>query len=384
MRLSVDAHAIGRHLTGNEVYVRSLLKSLVDLDRDSDFIAYISSPEAAAWLPEGVRGCQVSTSPFIRLGWQLRRRLLEDQPDLLHVQYTAPLACPVPVVVSVHDVSFLEHPRFFPAARVFQLQRTVGRTVRKAEFVLAPSEFSRRRIIKAYGIDGGKVVVAPNAAASTFRPISRDKAKAGVAKSFGLRTPFILFVGDLTPRKNPDGLIRAFTELLKNTPGLPHHLVFAGQDGWRASVARDAASSSGLAERIHFLGFVSDADLLQLYNACELFVFPSWYEGFGIPVLEAMACGRAVACSNASALPEVADGAALFFDPSSASAMAGVMRELLIDPQLRQRMERLGLQRSTHFRWEDSARRTLEVYGRVVEARSPQRVAVHSLPARPA
>jgi glycosyltransferase involved in cell wall biosynthesis len=143
---------------------------------------------------------------------------------------------------------------------------------------------------------------------------------------------------------------------------------------------REAARATGAGNRIHFTGWVSDADLLQLYNAADLFVFPSFYEGFGLPLLEAMACARAVACSNTSAMPEVADGAALLFDPCSQEQRVRGMADLLLDTELRARMERLGLQRSAHFNWTRTARRTLEIYCEVAASRRPALVRSAAIP----
>jgi glycosyltransferase involved in cell wall biosynthesis len=363
MRFAVDAHAIGRHLTGNEVYVRNLLNAFAAQDADCEFVAYVSEEEAANFVPANIRTRRVAANPFLRLGFDLGMRIREDRPDLLHVQYTAPLGCGVPVVVSVHDVSFLEHPEYFKRRQALQLQWTVRRTVRRAARVITVSEFSRAAILKAYSdLDADNVVVVANAAASEFRPVSRQAALAKVREKLATNAPFLLSVGDLQPRKNQIGLIHAFARLAKAYPQLKHHLVLAGKETWFADRVHEAARNSGAAERIHFLGFVSDGDLLQLYNACEVFVFPSFYEGFGLPVLEAMACGRAVACSNASALPEVADGAAILFDPYAADEMVRALADLLLDPELRARMERLGPQRAAHFSWHNSARKTLQVF----------------------
>src|SRR5215831_18376894 len=136
MRFAVDAHAIGRHLTGNEVYVRSLLNAFAAKERDCEFVAYVSSEQAGGSVPEGIRVRPVSGNPFLRLGFELAAKVREDRPDLLHVQYTAPIGCPVPVVVSVHDVSFLEHPEYFTRFRAWQLQWTVRRTVFRAAKIL--------------------------------------------------------------------------------------------------------------------------------------------------------------------------------------------------------------------------------------------------------
>jgi len=362
MRFSVDAHAIGQHLTGNETYIRNLLNCFAALDRHADFVTYVSRQDAFDEVPERFHKRRVAINPFVRLGFDLPRRLRQDRPNLLHVQYTAPVFCPVPLVVSVHDVSFLEHPEYFTSFRALQLRCTVQRTVKAAVRVLTPSEFSKRRILEAYGLDDEKVVVLPNGVCSSFHPISREIAQRWARASLGLTVPFVLTVGDLQPRKNHAGLIRAFEQLVHAYPQLPHHLVIVGKSTWNAEAIRAFARKSSVADRIHFTGFVSDADLLKLYGACDLFVYPSFYEGFGLPILEAMACGRAVACSNTSAMPEVADSATLLFDPHSVDDILLSMRDLLLNPELRVRMERLGAQRAPMFSWEKSAAKTLELY----------------------
>jgi len=367
MRISVDAHAVGRKLTGNEVYIRSLLNEAAALDSGHELIAYVSEPGAEAQLDPRILCRTVSRNPFKRLGLDLRRHLLRDNPDLLHIQYTGPLFSPVPMVVSVHDVSFVERPEFFPPARVFQLQRTVPRTIRMAAAILTPSEFSARAIQRVYGTPAGKIHVVHNGVSSFFRPVSRDVARAEIERRFSIPGPYLLTVGDLQPRKNQEGLIAAFEDLMRERPDLPHHLVMAGKGNYHAGQVRHRADRSPLRDRIHFTGFVTDEALLYLYGGCDLFVFPSFYEGFGIPIVESMACGRAVACSDASATAEVADGAAILFPPHDVAAMARAMRDVLTDAELRQRMERLGLQRAAQFQWRDAAARTMEVYCGVVE-----------------
>jgi len=384
MRFAVDAHAIGRHLTGNEVYIRSLLNALAAHEHDCEVVAYLCSDAARQAVSSRIRTRYVARDPFLRLGFDLTAKVLRDQPDLLHVQYTAPLFCPVPVVVSVHDVSFLEHPEYFRRERALQLQVTVARTVRRAARILTVSEFSRASILKAYGdVDEDKVTVVPNAAAPEFRPISSESAAAAVRARFSVDGPFVLGVGDLLPRKNQIGLIQAFARLLRAYPHFTHNLVFAGKETWFAHHVREAARESGIADRIRFLGFVSDTELLHLYNACDVFVFPSFYEGFGMPALEAMACGRAVVCSSTSALPEVVDGAALLFDPYSVDEMVRAIADLLLHPELRARMERLGLQRAAHFSWQNAAQKTLEVYHAVAaKSRPAARAAASPVPHR--
>jgi glycosyltransferase involved in cell wall biosynthesis len=374
MRFSVDAHAIGQHLTGNETYIRNLLNCFEVLDREADFVAYISREEAVADVPQRFKKTKVSVNPFVRLGYDLPRRIAEDRPNLLHVQYTAPLTCRAPIVVSVHDVSFLEHPEYFTSFRAMQLRLTVRRTVKAASSVLTPSEFSKRRILDAYKLSDDKVVVLPNGVSSVFHPVARETAQRSMLTSLP-RVPFILTVGDLQPRKNHLGLIQAFEDLIGAHPQLPHHLLVVGKETWYAPTVRAAAKKSMVADRIHFTGFVDDEELRRLYGACDLFIYPSFYEGFGLPILEAMACGRAVACSNTSAMPEVADSAALLFDPSSRRDLVFAIRDLLLNPELRQRMERLGVQRAAMFSWTSSAAKTLDLYYAVAGGTSKSKAA---------
>jgi glycosyltransferase involved in cell wall biosynthesis len=315
MRFSVDAHAIGQHLTGNETYVRNLLSCFASLDHEADFVTYLCREDAFHEVPKRFLKKQVAVNPFVRLGFDLPRRLRQDRPALLHVQYTAPLFCSTPIVVSVHDVSFLEHPEYFTPFRALQLRCTVRRTVKSAARVITASEFSRRRILSSYRLDEDKVVVLPNGVATTFRPMAREAAQKWVQTSFGLRSPFILTVGDLVPRKNHAGLIRAFESLVRAHPHLPHQLVIVGKENWRASNVRATAKRSSVADRIHFTGFVSDEGLLRLYGACDLFAYPSFYEGFGLPVLDALRHGTPVLASGNSSLREFQSPGLHFFDP---------------------------------------------------------------------
>lgn len=378
MRFSVDAHAIGRHLTGNEVYVRNLLQGFAALDKTSEFVAYLSSIrpspqyDAESAVPNRFERRYVSPNSFKRLILDIPQRLGEDHPDLLHVQYTSPLRCAVPIVVSVHDISFLEHPEYFPLLRALQLRYTVKRTIRRAARVITPSEFSRRRILEAYKIDPEKVSVIPIAMSPIFRPLPKETAFRWVQERFRVQSRFILTVGDLQPRKNQIGLIRAFEELVRTNPQIEHSLVIVGKSTWFADRVLEAARNSKVADRILFTGFVEDDELLQLYNACDLMVFPSFYEGFGLPILEAMACGRAVVCSNTSSMPEVANAAALLFHPGNKDEMVRAMRDVLLDAELRTRMERLGLHRASLFTWEKTAQKTLELYYQVGGAGAAQ------------
>jgi glycosyltransferase involved in cell wall biosynthesis len=376
MRFAIDAHTIGRHLTGNEVYVRNLLENYARLDRDSQFIAYVCSEYAASEVPNRFQKSYVSVNPFARLGLDLSWKTISDKPDLLHVQYTAPLYSAVPLVVSVHDVSYIDKPNFFTKSRRLQLKTTVAHTVRRASKIVTVSEYSRQRILATYDVDPNDIRVIYNGVSPSFRPIASSAAFTRVSQRFGVQWPFVLSVGDLQPRKNHIGLIDAFTHLAQENPLLPHHLILVGKPTWFAPRVYEAAKQSPFANRIHFTGFVNDDDLLHLYNAADLTVYPSFYEGFGLPIVEAQACGSPVACSNTSAMPEVADSAALLFDPNSRDDMYRAMRDILVDSELRQRMGKLGQKNVLRFSWERAAQQTLDIYYEV--AGRPRRKAPDS------
>ncbi len=254
--------------------------------------------------------------------------------------------------------------------RRFQLRWSVRQSVLGAAAIITGSTFSRERILAAYPVSEDKVHVVPDAASPMFRVVNHESAMHKVRSAFQFAFPFVLSVGDLQPRKNHLGLIDAFARMMRAYPQLPQHLVLAGKDTWFSGKVREAARQSGFGDRIHFLGFVSDDHLLQLYNACDLFVFPSFYEGFGIPILEAMACGRAVVCANTSAMPEVADGAGLLFDPYRTDEITRAMADVLLNPEIRTRLERRGPPRAAHFSWQRTARMTLRVYQNVVARNS--------------
>jgi len=367
MRFSIDAHAIGQHLTGNETYIRNLLNNFVRLDKHAEFVAYLSRERVFCEVPDRFIKRLVPQNPYFRIGFDLSRKTRQDSPDLLHVQYTAPLNCSVPIVATVHDLSFREHPEYFTRYRAWQLRLSVKRTVKRAARILTVSEFSKKSILRAYGLPEEKVIVIPNGVSKEFRPIGREVARRALEPH--LRAPFILCVSDVQPRKNHLKLVTAFERLLSAHPQLPHHLVVVGKETWFSPIVKAAAAKLRVADRIHFTGFVSEDDLLRYYNACDLFVYPSLYEGFGLPILEAMACARAVACSNTSSMPEVADSAALLFDPNSIEQIVSAMADLLLDSALRGRMERLGVQNAAKFSWETSAARTLDVYYEVAGSR---------------
>jgi glycosyltransferase involved in cell wall biosynthesis len=328
--------------------------------------------------PAGRAGLRVlkvrAPSRPLRLLWEqavLPLRLSELRIDVLHSpHHTTPLLpCGCRRVVTIHDLTFLLLPERYPPTRRLYFQVMTRLAARVADAIIVPSEAVRGDVMRLLPASGGpteRLFVIPEAAGAAFHPQDAVAIEA-VRRRYGLEGPFLLSVGSLEPGKNRERLLQAFARL--QARGLKHTLVVAGQRAWRYEGEAPLARRLGLADSVRFLGHVPQADLPALYSAADLFVFPSLYEGFGLPALEAMACGTPVVASNVSALPEVVGDAALQVSPLDVEALAGAIEGLLRDDRLRADLRERGLERAAQFSWEKAARQTAEVYHRVVEAR---------------
>jgi glycosyltransferase involved in cell wall biosynthesis len=287
--------------------------------------------------------------------------LARTRIEVAHAQYMAPWLWPVRVVVSVHDIVFECYPQFFTPETVTGFRQFVPLAVRRAAVVLTLSDFSKGEIVRRYRVPPDKVLVAPCAADPIFHPL-KDKARlAEVRQHYGTGERFILCVGDLQPRKNLKTLIAAYVKL-RRADTIRQKLVLVGRKAWLYDDIFAAARMSGYQEELVFTGYVPDDDLVALYNAADLFVYPSIYEGFGLPPLEAMACGTPVVTSNTSALPEVVGDAAMTVGPLDVEALAGAIATVLASADLRARLSALGLQRAATFSWEATARLIASAY----------------------
>lgn len=365
MRIAFDAHAIGSRLTGNETYARNLLRALLAVDRENEYRVYLKRDlppdEDVPAAPNAVASRSLSGSRFKRLFVEMPRALKGDRPDVLHVQYIAPRAGKVPVVASVHDISFERHPEWFTARERIGFRLLIPRTVKRARVVLALSEHTRADLISIYGADPEKVVTVPPGVGPEFRPRPANEV-ADARRRHGIEGPFVLAIGNVQPRKNLVRLSRAF-ELARRSAGFPGSLVLAGQRGFRAEEILDRVRGNGAAP-VRVTGFLPVGDLAALLTDCAAFVYPSLYEGFGLPVIEAMACGAPVVTSSTSALPEAAGGAALLVDPADESAIALALARLLSDRGLAAGLGSAGRERAARATWESAAGLALAAYRR--------------------
>jgi len=300
--------------------------------------------------------------------------------DLFHAtEHLLPRFSSVRTVFTLHDLIFLFHPETHKPLNRWFLTLMMPRFLRAADAVIAVSECTKRDAVRFYGIPEEKITVIYEGVNPRFRPASPETI-AAVRARYNLPEHFILYVGTIEPRKNLTALLEAFHHLLATRSLRPApcdlrpatcsllpapcdlRLVIVGKRGWLYEGFFRRLRELGLEDRVIFTGYVPDEDLPAIYSAADLFVFPSLYEGFGLPVLEAMACGTPVICSNTSSLPEVAGDAALLVDPADVRALAGAMERALTDEALRVTLRARGMGKARGFTWEQAAQKTLMVY----------------------
>ena len=283
--------------------------------------------------------------------------------DLLHVpHFNAPLLHRGPLIVSIMDVIHLSSPAYRRKwSTLFYARPMLNAVARRADHIVTVSNFSKNQIMQTLGIPGSRITVIPCGVGKEFTASLLPSESQGVARTLGLQLPFILYVGNLKPHKNVKTLLRAFAHLRKRR-GLRHSLLIVGDDTrWKPAVVQECRNL-GMGECTTFAPKLSQSVLPLVYAAADLLVMPSTVEGFGLPVLEAMACGTPVVASSAASLPEVAGRAALYFDPRSAEELAVQIERILQTPGLRASLRELGIERARQFSWEEAARRHIDLY----------------------
>ncbi|MGH9900326.1 MAG: glycosyltransferase family 4 protein [Pyrinomonadaceae bacterium] len=272
-------------------------------------------------------------------------------------------------MATIHDLSFEHLPETFRRRSRVQLRLTVRRTARAAAHILTISNYTRRDIISTYGVAPERITVAPLAAAAHFRPAPAREVER-VRRAFGIEGEYILAVGAIQPRKNLARLVRAYADLRRRRPRtkLPQ-LVLVGKRAWLYGETLRAVEESGVGGHTIFTGYVSEGDLPALYTGAKCFVYPSYFEGFGLPPLEAMQCGTPVVTGDRTSLPEVVGDAGLMVDPFDIGAIAGAVERLLDSPALRAELRAKGLARAKIFSWRENARLTLAAYERATGGR---------------
>lgn len=353
----LDGDVIGRARTGDETYTVNLLRALPEVAPDLRFACSLRDPALLpAGVPASVERIRLDvSSPYRRIPFAFPALARSTTAKVAHVHYFVAPRMPCPTVVTVHDASFARAPELF-SRRDRLLFRFVAGSVRRAARVIAVSEFTRQDVIDLYGLSPERVHAIPNGVDARFAP--RPEAAAAVRHAFALDAPYVLTVGALQPRKNILRLVEAFA----TAAPIDHVLAVVGGDRGGRDAVLSAAARCGLGERLRLLGHVGEDLLPDLYSGARALAFPSLYEGFGLPALEAMACGAPVVASRTTGLGEAVGEAALTVDPSSVDELAAALARVLADEGLRARLIAAGRARAAEFTWEKSAERTADVY----------------------
>lgn len=363
-RLANDARRVG---VGT--FCAEVLRALPGQAGDIGLRIYLDAPPRPDF-PLSTEDADIRVLPPVRFWTQrvLARELRADPPAVfLSPVLQIPLRCACPSIATVHDLAFLDFGEQFTWRRRALARFQARYAVRCAVRLLAVSEATRHDLMKHFRVPPERVTVTQEAAAACFRPVSEPETLARVRAAYGLPGTFVLYVGRLQPRKNLVRLIGAFTRVCERNPRLPHHLVLAGNKGWMYEPIFEAAQRSPLRERIHFLDFVSQEDLPAMMSMADVLALVSLWEGFGLPVLEAMACGTAVLASNCSSLPEVAGDAAELVDPYDENAIAAALERLLLDEAYRKVLEQRASARAAQFSWDATARNIMSAVRKVID-----------------
>jgi len=377
LRIAIDYTSAVNQTAGIGRFVRGLVHSVTALDTTDSFLLLHAAPNPGrvASYPSGPnvsrRVLRISER-WMNIFWH---RMLMPLPadwltgpiDLFHSpDFVMPPVRAARSILTVHDLAFLLRPECADARLRAYLEKVVPRSVHRASHIVADSENTRNDVICLLGVPPERVTVVPGGVDPSFRPVEDHGQLQALRHRIGLgaTTPYILFVGMIEPRKNLIGLIEAF-DILKSRRPLPHKLVVVGRRGWLWEATMARVERSPYRSEIIFPGFIPDEQLSALYSAAETFAFPSHYEGFGLPVLEAMACGTPVVASRASSLPEVVGDAGMQVDPDDPESLASALELLAITPEMRADFRQRGLQRAATFNWGVAARAMLDVYHKV-------------------
>jgi glycosyltransferase involved in cell wall biosynthesis len=376
MRICINASPAVHHVAGLGRYTQELMAALLAVDPDNDYVAFYNRP-AEARVDPPLDSVSHLTTNLPTKPWRMSAllahfvRISQDwlfpQIDLFHAtDHLLPRLSGVKSVFTLHDLVFRFYPETHKLLNRWFLTLMMPRFLQAADAVIAVSEWTKKDAMELYRLDEDKITVIYEGVNPLFRPASQERISA-LRQKYGILNKFILSVGTIEPRKNLTSLVEAYRSLKDQDREL--QLVIVGKKGWLYEGFFRKLRELGLEEDVIFPGFVSDEDLPTLYSAADLFVLPSLYEGFGLPVLEAMACGTPVITSNASSLPEVTGEAALLVDPHDTGALVRAARAVLDGEELRSELRAKGPKQAARFSWEKAARETLVVYTSLLAGR---------------
>ena len=373
MRICIDVSPAVHHRAGLGRYAQELTAALLAVDDENEYVAFYNRPAEAELGPPLDRLPHLTTNLPTK-PWRMSALLahlarfprdrLFPGIDLFHAtDHLLPRFSRVKSVFTLHDLVFRFYPEAHKPLNRWFLSLMMPRFLQAADAVIAVSECTKRDAVRLYGLEEVEIPVIYEGVNRGFRP-ALPAAIAVARQKYSLPDSFLLCVGTIEPRKNLTSLLEAYRALMGR--GVESRLVIVGKKGWLYEGFFRRLRELGLEDKVIFPGFVADEDLPALYSAADLFVLPSLYEGFGLPLLEAMACGVPVVCSSTSSLPEIAGRAAVMVDPLDVSQLARALERVLEDSDLRASMRQVGLKQAAHFSWERTAKETLAVYRQVL------------------
>ena len=372
MKIGFNAQIVSSSDAGVATFAKNLIKNLVRLNSDHE-LYFFGSPDFLD-LPDDRRIHLIPTSPSVNGGWKrilweqfiLPSKVKSHQVDVMfYPDHTGPIFRNLKrTIITIHDLSFMALPETFPFIKRTYKSLALKRSIAKTDLIITVSQATKNECIRLLNLPEEKIKVVYNGIDQSFKKIRANDLLDNARKKFGLFNKFILFVGTLEPRKNIIRLIRAYQQL-RNSFHIEQELVIAGKKGWLYSGIFHEVERLRLKKHVHFLDYVTQKDLVSLYSLADMFVYPSLYEGFGFPPLEAMACEVPVLSSNISSMPEVLGDAAILVDPYSIDEITTAMSRVLSDDDLRKRLVERGLERIKQFSWQKSVERLLKVFEEV-------------------
>jgi glycosyltransferase involved in cell wall biosynthesis len=362
MRIGFDVSPLSVPKSGVGTYTSNLMEKLSS--RPADEIVPLAPSPLRLGTRHSTRRWSLRLNKTLWMQMALPLHLARLGLDVCHfTNSVAPLWTPCPNVITIHDMTLWLYPQYHYRARLLAMRPIIPLAARRAHTIIAVSNSTKRDIVRILGVPESKVHVVHEAPSDAFRPLPEPEVDA-LLRRYQLPRPFVLFVGTIEPRKNLVRLLQAF-ERLRHTRCVPHHLVFVGQRGWKDEEIFSTVDRLELAPEVRFLGYVPQPELVGLYNQADALVFPSNYEGFGLPVLEAMACGTPVVTARNSSLEEVARDAAEYVDASSVESIADGLRHVLVNGDRRAELRSKGLTRVGSFTWAEAAAKTRRLYERM-------------------
>lgn len=365
MRIGLFVLMAGRHGGGPETYEIELLRAIARMDQRNEFIVYCTGDYAVDAI--GVRQDNFRyqvLKPALRpisIGLTLPYLMRRDGLDFYHATFTPPPFSACPMVFTMHCISSLVHPEFYPRWIAMRLNHLLKAGMARCQHMVCVSQTTLEHVHSHYGIPRQKMSVAYNGVGSLFQELPAGESRSLVLESLGIDRPYILFIGKLQKHKNLVRLVQAFDRFRRATSS-DAMLVLAGKPVTGVDELELTIQRLGLKPHVKWLGYLPDSTLPHLYGAARMFAFPSLWEGFGIPLIEAMACGTPVIASNSTCLPEVAGGAARIFDPLSIEDMANAMADVDGSEEFRTQLIAKGRVRARDFSWDNCARSTLKAY----------------------